>query len=399
MQYSFAAAALAASATLTLAAPANSPNSHTFRVVQQPKGQVFKSGPIQVLKTFQKYSVHGAEAPSNVKAAAAAAQSGSVSASPQQFDQAYLCPVNVGGTTLQLDFDTGSSDLWVFSNQMPSSEQAGHAIYAPAASKKLQGYSWNIGYGDGSGASGTVYADKVVVGGVTATSQAVEAATSVSAQFSQDEDNDGLLGLAFSSINTVKPQQQTTFFDTVKSTLAKPLFTVDLKHGTAGTYDFGYIDSSKYTGSIAYTSVSTSNGFWEFQAGGYSTGSSAVGGSIGDAIMDTGTSLLYLPSSVVSSYYSKISGAKNDQTQGGYTFPCSATPPNFNVAIGGKTFTVPGSYIKYAPTDNTGRTCFGGIQPNTGIGFTIFGDMFMKAVFVVFDQTTSSPRLGVAAQS
>jgi aspergillopepsin I len=128
----------------------------------------------------------------------------------------------------------------VFSTELPSSEQAGHSVYNPSSSGTLKnGYTWNISYGDGSGASGNVYSDKVVVGGVTATSQAVEAATSISSEFQQDTDNDGLLGLAFSSINTVQPQAQTTFFDTVKSTLAKPLFTADLKKGTAGSYGFG----------------------------------------------------------------------------------------------------------------------------------------------------------------
>jgi aspergillopepsin I len=123
---------------------------------------------------------------------------------------------------------------------MASSDQAGHAVYNPSTSgKRLAGETWSISYGDGSGASGVVYADKVVVGGVTATSQAVEAATSVSAQFQQDTDNDGLLGLAFSSINTVSPDQQKTFFDTVRPSLKTQLFTADLKAGKAGTYDFG----------------------------------------------------------------------------------------------------------------------------------------------------------------
>lgn len=103
----------------------------------------------------------------------------------------------------------------------------------------MQGYSWDITYGDQSGAGGDVYSDKVVIGGVTATSQAVEAATSVSSTFASDTQSDGLVGLAFSSINTVKPKAQTTFFDTVKSTLAKGLFTADLKKGAAGSYTFG----------------------------------------------------------------------------------------------------------------------------------------------------------------
>lgn len=121
-----------------------------------------------------------------------------------------------------------------------SLSSSGHAVYNPSTSgKKESGETWSITYGDGSGAAGTVYADKVVVGGVTATSQAVEAATSVSSTFTQDTQSDGLLGLAFSSINTVTPNQATTFFDTVKSTLAKALFTADLKKGAPGSYTFG----------------------------------------------------------------------------------------------------------------------------------------------------------------
>jgi hypothetical protein len=258
------------------------------------------------------------------------------------------------------------------------------------------GYSWKISYGDGSGAGGKVYADKVVVGAVTATSQAVEAATSVSSSFASDVNTDGLLGLAMSSINTVSPRQQTTFFDTVKSQLAKPLFAVNLKYHAAGTYDFGYIDSSKYTGPITYVNADASQGFWGFSASAYSIGSgSSVRASI-DGILDTGTTLMYVDSAIARSYYSKVSGAQNDDSQGGYIFPCTATLPDFSITVGGVKQVVPGKYINYSPVGD--GTCFGGMQPNDQIGMSIFGDIFLKSKYIVHEMS-GSPRLGFAQQA
>lgn len=237
----FTSAALVASASLSLAAPAGQIGRAAFEVQQVPSGQKLLNGPLAMLGTYQKFSHAGAQAPAEV-IEAAAAQQGSVTATPQQYDQAYLCPVTLGASTLNLDFDTGSADLWAFSTFTPSSQSAGHSKYQPGPSaKRLKGETWAITYGDQSGASGIVYSDKVVVGGVTATSQAVEAATSVSSSFTQNVGSDGLLGLAFSSINQASPRQQTTFFDTVAPTLAKRLFTADLKAGTPGSYTFGYV--------------------------------------------------------------------------------------------------------------------------------------------------------------
>lgn len=132
-----------------------------------------------------------------------------------------------------------------------------------------------------------------------------------------------------------------------------------------------YIDSSKYTGSITYVPVDDSQGFWGFTAGGYSVGTNnATTGSVGSSIVDTGTSLFYLPTAVVTAYYAGVSGASDSSADGGYVFPCTATLPDFNVAIGGKTFTVPGSYMNYSPVSSGSSSCFGGIQANTGIGFS-----------------------------
>ncbi|KAJ5587495.1 uncharacterized protein N7459_003260 [Penicillium hispanicum] len=335
----------------------------------------------------------GATVPPSVRAAA---ESGSATTTPESNDEEYLTPVDVGGTTLHLDFDTGSADLWVFSSELPESEQSGHSIYKPSSnSSKLDGYTWSISYGDGSSASGDVYKDTVTVGGVTASGQAVEAAKKISSQFTQNTDDDGLLGLAFSSINTVKPKSQTTFFDTVKSQLDSPLFAVTLKHNAPGSYDFGYIDKSKYTGSLTYADVDNSQGFWSFTADGYKVGSTS-GDSI-QGIADTGTTLLLLDDDVVSAYYKQVDGAENNSEAGGYTFDCDAKLPDFTVTIGSYDAVVSGDLINYAPVSSGSSTCFGGIQSNSGVGFSIFGDIFLKSQYVVFD--SNGPRLGFAPQA
>jgi hypothetical protein len=234
----------------------------------------------------------------------------------------------------------------------------------------VSGETWDISYGDGSGASGNVYADTVKVGAVTATSQSVEAAQTVSSSFTADTANDGLLGLGWPVLNTCSPKACTPFFQTIQSSLPAALFTATLKKGKAGSYDFGYIDSTKYTGALTYTPV-TAKTYWQFTAGAYSVGSTAYTATVGTAIADTGTTLLYLPTSVVTNYYKGVKGATNSASAGGYIFPCSSTLPDFHVTIGGAVRTVPGSYINWAPY--SGSTCFGGIQADTGIGFSIFG--------------------------
>jgi hypothetical protein len=338
--------------------------------------------------------------PSNGSASASSSSSGVgvVVNNPTSGDTEYLSPVTIGGQTLVMDFDSGSSDLWVFNTQLSAAEQQGHTIFDPTQSntfQQLNGATFSISYGDGSGAAGNVGTDTVDIGGATVTSQAVELATDVSQSFVQDTASNGLVGLAFSKLNTVQPQQQKTFFDNAAATLPEPVFTADLRHAAAGSYEFGAIDSTKFTGNLNWADVNTTSGFWQFSSQSFSVstgGTTNVAG--GQAIADTGTTLMLVDPNVVNAYYSQVQGAVNDNSVGGITFPCSSTLPDLAVDIGG-TFmaTVRGDDINFAPVDQTGTTCFGGLQATTSSP-QIYGDIFFKSNFVAFNIGNNS--LGVA---
>ncbi|KUI63414.1 Endothiapepsin [Cytospora mali] len=395
--------------------PTKGPNADSGKVslrqVENPNYRFI--GPLSVKKTYLKY---GKAVPDWLESAVASATSdketrdfldkratGSASATPiDNLDDAYVTPVQIGtpGQTLNLDIDTGSSDLWVFSSETPSNQVSGQTIYDPSkssTSKLLSGSSWSITYGDKSRSSGDVYTDNVALGSLVVSGQAVEVAKTVSSSFTENSKTDGLLGLAFSSLNTVSPTPQTTFFDSAKSQLDSPVFTVDLKYHAAGTYNFGFIDSKVYKGDIAYTPVSSAQGFWEFTSTGYSVGSGSFETTSIDGIADTGTTLLYLPDSVVEEYWAQVSGAELDNSVGGYTFPCGATLPSFTYGVESTKIVIPGEYIDFGPASSDTSTCFGGIQSSSDLGINIFGDVALKAAFVVFDGA-DTPRLGFASK-
>lgn len=147
-----------------------------------------------------------------------------------------------------------------------------------------------------------------------------------------------------------------------------------------------------------------------FSTSGYQVGSGEFNSTEIKGIADTGTTLLMLPTAVVSDYYRQVPGAAYDPSQGGYTFACDASLPDFTLGIGGgggdgsgdgsgeARIVVPGSFVNYSPLDSANQTCYGGIQDDSNIGFAIFGDVALKAAFVVFEGG-DSPRLGWASKN
>lgn len=193
----------------------------------------------------------------------------------------------------------------------------------------------------------------------------------------------------------MRPTQQKTFFDNAKASLTNPLFAAYLPLNADGSYDFGAIDASHHTGSVTYASVDTSGGFWEFPSTSYKVGTTAHTLSGATAIADTGTTLVLMLDAAVTAYYAQVKGAKFDTVNGGYAFPCTATLPDLSLRIGTTTYaTIPGKLINFSPVDESGVSCFGGLQSVGGGTQSIYGDVFFNAFYGVFDST--GPRFGFA---
>ncbi|KAF2855662.1 acid protease [Plenodomus tracheiphilus IPT5] len=335
--------------------------------------------------------------------AAARNQSGTVAANPEQNAALFLSPVNVGGQMLNLDFDSGSSDLWMFSTELDAQTIGNHAAFDASKSatfKKAVGSQFKISYGDGSGAAGTVGTDTVTIGGVKVENQVIELANDVSQSFVQDINTDGLVGLAFSQLNTVndgtQKTPQKTFFDNVMSTLDLPVFTADLDPDGTGVYEFGKIDATKFEGEMAWVPVKAETGFWQFPSTKFAIGDQQFDNPAGsDAIADTGTSLLLVDQQVAEAYYSQVKGAKLNQEVGGFIYPCDAVLPDISVAIGDSYMAkIPGDQVTFTTVDQTNTTCFGGVQGNQGAGMQIFGDTMFKAQLVAFNGGNQSLGFG-----
>ncbi|KAH7324888.1 penicillopepsin [Stachybotrys elegans] len=359
-----------------------------------------RSGRLAVRKTLQKYDMLPDEpvaSPCRRRVARrAAGKTAAVEAVPTTDDVQYLSPVTIGDQTLNLAFDTGSSDLWVFSTLLDSKSQDGHDVYDPDASKTysaIQGSTFDIRYGDKSGASGIVGTDTVNVGGI-AKQQAIEVATQVSTQFAADKSNSGLLGLGFSKLNKVKPQRQATFFENIMPDLPEPVFTVDLRKNTTGTIEFGAIDRSRFQGDMQWAQVNPTKGYWQVGSESFAVGDGPVipATSGGQAVIDTGTTIILADPAIVEGYYSQVQGARKDDEEGGYVFPCVQDMPDLSLAIGTSMARVAGEDLRYEDLGN--GNCYGGLQPSPHRGLGVYGDIFFQSQFVAFNGGNMS--IGIA---
>ncbi len=142
----------------------------------------------------------------------------------------------------------------------------------------------------------------------------------------------------------------------------------------------GFVDSSKFTGSLQYEPVVPYNndllywtvGLTAFSVNGNDVSGCQFGGPGCQAIVDTGTSLIIGPSEAFSSLNINVDPG------------CSGIDqlPVITIKLSKLTFQLP---PKYYVIKVEGQ-CMLGIQGADGLPFWILGDTFIRAYYTVFDR-------------
>ncbi|KAI0629705.1 protease [Trametes polyzona] len=306
-------------------------------------------------------------------------------------DEYWAGPISIGtpGQNFLIDFDTGSSDLWVPSTNCTSSYCSKKDKYNAGASSTSvhKSGTFSIQYGDGSQVSGPVYAETVSVASVTVKNQAFSPVTIISPSFGS-EAADGILGLAFPAISNLR---QSPFFNTAKSQGAVKSGVFGMKLAKSGSELFlGGTDTSLYSGSPEYHAV-TGSGFWQLSSGSIVNSTHTIVSNF-QTIIDSGTTIIYGPPKSVATFYKSIAGSKVYDSQNGfYSFPCKNVPSTVGFNWGGKNWTISGANFNYGKVSAT--ECVGAIAgQDLGLGSNtwLLGDSFMKNVYTAFSFDSNS---------
>ncbi|OJD28240.1 hypothetical protein ACJ73_00370 [Blastomyces percursus] len=320
----------------------------------------------------------------------------------------YFCNITLGTPAqhVRMHIDTGSSDLWCNAPNSTLCTQNGDpcadsGTYNPEASSTYQFINslFNITYVDGSGASGDYVTDTLGLGGVSLPAFQFGVGFNSSSQ-------EGVLGIGY-PLNEVQVTQngQPPYPNL-------PVALVDQGYTKWPAYSLWLNDLDASTGSILFGGVNTAKFYDTLQTlpilqseGQYAellvalTGMSISGNGVDQeldidnltVLLDSGSSLCYLPKEVVNAIYMVVS-ATYDSSSGGAIIPCGSkyTDVTLNFRFSSTaTIVVPMSElvldgVSGQSSQNGEPSCVFGIAPASDDTF-VLGDTFLRSAYVVYD--------------
>lgn len=298
--------------------------------------------------------------------------------------------------TFKVVLDTGSSNLWVPSSSCSSIACYLHTKYDSSSSSTYvkNGSHFEIKYGSGS-LSGFVSNDVMSIGDLQIKKQDFAEATEEPGLAFAFGKFDGILGLGYDSIsvNGIVPP----FYNMVKQKLLdEPVFAFYLGSSEEGSVaTFGGLDKSHYTGKIEYIPLRR-KAYWEVDINSIAFGDEVADLDNTGAILDTGTSLNVLPSSLADMLNKEI-GAKKSWN-GQYTIECDKKKslPDIVFNLAGSNYSLPASDYILELQGSCISTFQGMDIPEPAGPLIILGDAFLRRYYSVYDLGKNAVGLALA---
>ncbi|KAK1061207.1 aspartic proteinase precursor [Friedmanniomyces endolithicus] len=301
----------------------------------------------------------------------------------------YFSDISIG--TPPQDFkvvlDTGSSNLWVPSQDCGSIACYLHSKYDHSGSStyKKNGSEFEIRYGSGE-LSGYISQDTVQIGDLKLKNQLFAEATAEPGLAFAFGRFDGIMGLGYDtiSVNHITPPFY-TMID--QGLLDEPVFAFylgDTNNGDNSEAIFGGIDENHYTGKMTKIPLRR-KAYWEVDLDAITFGDQTAEIDATGAILDTGTSLIALPTTMAELLNKEI-GAKKGYN-GQYTVECSARDslPDLTFTLTGHNFTI-GPYDYILEVQGSCISSFMGFDiPEPAGPLAILGDAFLRQWYSVYD--------------
>ncbi|KAH7369788.1 putative vacuolar protease A [Rhexocercosporidium sp. MPI-PUGE-AT-0058] len=316
----------------------------------------------------------------------------------------YFSEITIGTPpqTFKVVLDTGSSNLWVPSSECGSIACYLHTKYDSSSSStyKKNGTSFEIRYGSGS-LSGFVSEDTMTIGDLKIKNQIFAEATEEPGLAFAFGRFDGILGLGFDtiSVNKIPPP----FYNMIdQQLLDEPVFAFYLGDTNNGEGDeseaiFGGVNKDHYTGKITEIPLRR-KAYWEVDLDAITFGDSTAELDNTGVILDTGTSLIALPSTLAE-LLNKEMGAKKGYN-GQYSVECEKREslPDMSFTLSGHNFTItPYDYI--LEVQGSCISSFMGMDFPEPVGpLAILGDAFLRKWYSVYDLGKGTVGLAAAKQ-
>ncbi|XP_057584314.1 pregnancy-associated glycoprotein 2-like [Hippopotamus amphibius kiboko] len=311
-------------------------------------------------------------------------------------DLLYLGNITIGTPPqeFRVIFDTGSAELWVFSIYCSSPACRANNLFNPRLSRTFQGTHtvFCIQYGTET-FMGFLGYDTVRIGNLVNLGQTFGLRKWQTGY--EDKPYDGILGLAYPSLAL---ENTTPVFDNMKTqgVISQPVFAFYLsdQKENGSVVMFGGVDHSYHKGELKWIPVSQTQ-HWQMTVNRITMGRIIIGCIHGcEAILDTGTALLFGPPRSITTIQKLINGTRFGQE---HEVSCRSITqlPTFTLNINGTDYPVPAqAYIWKSPE---GR-CFSNFLENPETSSKpdtwILGAVFLRLYFSVYDRGNN--RIGLA---